>query len=211
MDTISAIQQLRDWLHANGRKQVELCEATGEPKDRVCRFLKGTAGLSGPGAYAALERLTQISGLAVRLAAEAPRRRTPGPPRKQAKTKPTEKPAVVVNEAPDAEVALEVAEGQQLFDPGLPARLAEAVGRPEAAALFGAMLRLAFTARSEGVRRAAASDLLDRLCGKAVQRVLDTTPRPPAENAELLLVLQQLAGDDAEKPLAPPSGVPLAS
>jgi hypothetical protein len=57
------------------------------------------------------------------------------------------------------------------------------------------MVRLACTARSEGVRRAAAADLLDRVCGKAVQRVHDVTPKPPAENHELLVVLRQLAGE----------------
>jgi hypothetical protein len=184
---MKARDELRMWLDATGRKQVEVAESIGVGKTPFHRLLFGRGTLDGS-KLEMLERLTAIPGLAVRLAQEGPRAGKAGLRKASAKVvrlAPAGPP--VADEAPPTM--------PEAFDPALPGKLAVVAGQPDAAPLFQAMLKLAFTARSEGVRRAAADSLLDRLCGKAVQKVLDLTPKPPAENAELLLVLHQLAGE----------------
>ncbi len=180
---MKAIEELGAWLDRTGTRQAAVAELIGTTGVRVTRLLAGKGTL--PAAQlAALEKVTGIAELAVRLAGELPRGRR----RKDAaRVEPSAPPP------PAAELS-----------PDLPRRLAERLGEPEAEPLLAIMLRLATCSKSEGVRRQAAADLLDRLAGKALQRVLDTTPRPPAENAELLVLLGQIAGEAPADPLAAP-------
>jgi hypothetical protein len=58
--------------------------------------------------------------------------------------------------------------------------------------LLGQLLKLAATARSESCRLRALTESLDRLIGRPVQRVVDLTPKPPAEDHELFAIFDKL-------------------
>lgn len=179
-----AIEKLKRWLDESGTRQAALAAEVGISQMRLSRVLSGKGSLP-PAKLTAIEVATGIEGLALSLAAELPKGRA-----RASKTPP---PEPVAPPAP-----LEGLTEDELA--ALPGAIAERLGEPIAKPLFAVLVRLATSAKSEGVRRQAADSLADRICGKALQRVLDTTPKPPAENAELLLVLRQAAGEDTETP-----------
>lgn len=59
-------------------------------------------------------------------------------------------------------------------------------------AAVGSLVRLMTSARSETVRLRATEALLERSDGRAIQQVVDLTPKPPAESHELLSILEKL-------------------
>lgn len=167
-----AVERLRDWLESTGHKHVELVEALGIDKARVCRFLKGKAALATLDQYRKIEEFTGGAIKADDLAAEAP----PTGARHRA-AKPSAPAAPEPAPVPSPNLADDVL-----------SRMAEALApdHPEVRPLIAIELRLAASARAESVRQRAAADLLDRICGKATQRVVDATPRPPVEAPELI-------------------------
>ncbi len=60
--------------------------------------------------------------------------------------------------------------------------------------LLLASLRLVLQARGEGARQRAIDSLSDRVYGRATQRIVDATPRPPALDAEVIAVFERLVG-----------------
>ena len=186
----TAKEELRHWMAAGGHQQVAVADAIGVSKVRLNRLIHGRGALSAD-ELQRIEKLTEIPGVAARLAAEQPRHRKASerrsvrraPAASEAVPGPLPEPSLLPPDFPEA----------------LPRLLAEESGKPQTEPLFREMVRLACSARTEGTRQRAVADLLDRALGRAVQRVLDTTKRPPAENAELLLVLRQLQ----EAPAAP--------
>jgi transcriptional regulator with XRE-family HTH domain len=196
---MKAREELKAWLKATGRKQSEIAEDSGITPVQICRLLRGD-GAVAPANLQALERVTGLSGIAARLAAEQPRKRAPKMPRQH--DKPVRRPNLAsVSEAPEPALPLaEAAPSIEFFDPSLPGLLAKAAGCPDSEPLFAAELKLAFTARSEGARQRAISDLLDRVNGRPTQKVIDLTPKPPAESPELVELFETLL-----KPLVEPA------
>jgi hypothetical protein len=206
-------ERLRTWLETHGHRQAELVGLTHSNAARICRFLAGSSALP-LAAYRAIEAFTEGAVKADELAAEAPS--TAGARRTNKQSKVT-RLRVADPQAAGAETSV-ASEAPPIpgFPQDLPTRLAEAAGHPEAEFLFAGMLTLATSASSgAATRQRAFADLIDRLVGKAVQRVLDTTPKPPEENAELMLVLRQLeeapdAPTSQESTKAEPGGAPNA-
>jgi hypothetical protein len=64
----------------------------------------------------------------------------------------------------------------------------------------GSILRLMVSARSEQVQLRAAQEILERADGKAVQAIVDLTPKPPVTNEELIAKLERLMAGDAPPP-----------
>ena len=173
---LPAVERLRSWLESTGHKHVELVEALGIDKARVCRFLKGKAALATLDQYRKIEEFTGGAIKADELAAEAP---PTGARNRGAKPSATAPAPAAPEPAP--------VPTPNLADDVL-TRMAEALApdHPEVRPLIAIELRLAASARAESVRQRAAADLLDRICGKATQRVVDATPRPPVEAPELI-------------------------
>ena len=67
------------------------------------------------------------------------------------------------------------------------------LARQNTRAAVGTLLRMMVGARSDTVKLRAAEVLLERGWGKAVQAVLDVTPKAPATDAELIAIFAKLA------------------
>ena len=211
---MKAIEQLRTWMEAQGMRQVDLAGELGTTKVRVSRFLSGHGGLPAE-QLAALEKLTGLPGLSARLGVEAPRpRKAKGRRAAPTPSVPPSAPEPPASTVPPPEEisanarrflgrVLGVATVTEDEDD-----LVVTVEKPLKAVVLAGMLRLALTAKGEATRQRALADLRDWAFGKPTQRVVDLTPRPPAENAELLLVLRQLDTTPVEaKPAAPAAPV----
>jgi transcriptional regulator with XRE-family HTH domain len=170
---VKAVDELKAWLEKSGQRQVDLAGTLGVSKVRLSRLLKGQGTLL-PSKLAAIEELTGIDGLALRLAAELPRGRS-------RKETPPIPPAPLPPLDEDA------------FPPGYAAKLAQKIGDLDAEPLIAAKLKIAFGARTEAIRDRALSDLLDRMAGKAVQRTRDETPQAPVVDDALIQTLTKLA------------------
>jgi transcriptional regulator with XRE-family HTH domain len=191
-------ERLRTWLDARGLKQADVCAQTGEGKMRVSRYLNGDGPLSTPASYEAIEKMTAGAVTAAELSAEAP-----ASARRGAVLQPAEEP-----EAPPEQVAEAV---EELAD--LAGEIPEderdplaALAKRHAGTIAGGMLKLAVSAKSEAVRLRALDSLADRGWGKPTQHVVDDTPRPPAEDSELLAVFDRLRAQ-----MAPAVPVPAAA
>ena len=169
--------RLREWMDQNGRKQVELREALHVDGARMCRFLRGEASLGTVDHYRAIEEWTDGAIKADELAAEAP---------------PTGTKKTLERARREEAEPVGATIGALLFDPALPGELAEAAGCPKLAPLFDAELRLAFGARTEGARQRAIADLMNRVNGLPTQKVVDLTPRPPAEASDLIALFDTI-------------------
>ncbi len=184
---MKAREELKAWLERSGTRQTDLARQIGTDKVRLCRLLSGRGTLE-PAQLGALERVTGIAGLAIRLAAEGPRGR---------KRKTTPMPEAGADVSPqggepeggtplDALRAL-VGDVPPDVDP------VGAFGDRFGIALLGGLLKLALTAKAEGTRLRALESLADRVFGKPVQRVRDETPHPPAESPELIELFESMA------------------
>lgn len=86
-----------------------------------------------------------------------------------------------------------------------------ALCRRHTRAAVGSLVRLMVSAKSEQVRARAAEALLERGFGKAIQQVVDMTPKAPAESEELIELFEGLLNtpgapkEPAAKAEAPPS------
>jgi hypothetical protein len=80
----------------------------------------------------------------------------------------------------------------------------KALAKAHRRSAVGALVRLLVSAKSEQVKVRAAELLLERSDGKAIQTVIDMTPKPPATSEELVAAIQK-AIDQTKKG---PSGVP---
>ena len=203
---MDARQRLKQWLEANGKRQSELCSALLVDKARLCRFLKGSAALD----LAAYRKVEAFTGGAVKADELANEVASTGLRRRRSRAAKPRPVASMTASAHEGALAAEVGTPAPApvplgFDAGLPKRLADASGHPELEPLFLEMLKLATSASSgPAVRQRAVADLIDRIAGKATQKIADVTVKPPAENRELLVVLEQIA--IAAKPaLAPPA------
>jgi hypothetical protein len=110
-----------------------------------------------------------------------------------------------------AELGAAIAELDRLAgDPADPEKdeLRELVRRHRRAAV-GSLLRLMVGAKSENVRLRATELLLERIDGKAVQQILDLTPKPPATDEELIGILERINLATRADP-APSDGTPSA-
>jgi transposase-like protein len=72
------------------------------------------------------------------------------------------------------------------------------VARRHTQAALGTFVRLMVGAKSDAVKMRAAEVLLERGWGKALQALLDMTPKPPAEDRELIDLFKKIAGEDGE-------------
>ena len=198
---MNARERLRTWLDSNGRRHVELVELLKVDKARLSRFLSGKGRLGTLEHYRQIEAYTGGAIKADELAAEA---QPTGTRRVLARggSKAQRLPPRLPPESFPVAAPPEPPPTQPQPEPGKPGvatafvtELAASLGHPELAPIITIELKLALSARAESVRQRAAADILDRVAGKPTQRVLDLTPKAPAENAELLLVLRQIAGE----------------
>jgi hypothetical protein len=217
--TTNARERLCNWLNNNGRRHVELAEVLCVDKARLSRFLAGKAALATVDHYRKVEAFTAGAIRADELAAEAPPTgaRRPRVARQEAaghpspsrlpQLAPAPTPAVPspvspvaqagdlpVGFAANARIALSKLLGIPI-EPGLSEdELLDRLRGPLFPVLLLASLKLVLQARGEGARQRAIDSLCDRLYGRATQRIVDATPRPPVVDAEVIAVFERLVG-----------------
>jgi len=79
----------------------------------------------------------------------------------------------------------------------------QALARQHAQAAIGTFVRLMVGAKSDSVKAHSAAMILERAFGRPVQAVIDLTPKPPAEDHELMAVFRKIGGVDGEEESKP--------
>ena len=208
-------QRLCNWLDDNGRRHIELAEALDIDKARLSRFLAGKAALATVEHYRKVEAFTSGAIRADELAAEAPptgarrpraaRQPASGHPHPRipesapAPARPAPGSAVPAGDpllafAANARAALSKLVGIHIETGLSEDELLERLRGPLLPVLILASLKLALQARGEGARQRAIDSLADRLYGRATQRIVDATPRPPATDAEVIAIFERMVG-----------------
>ena len=178
---------------AHGVSQKDLAEAAGVNEVKLHRWTRGAAHLEDA-QLAKMAALVQAAPARVDpvLAAEGDEIAAGARPA-QAGTGEGARPAVPEG----VKRALDVLDSLAGPEPATDEDGLRAMARRHTNAAFGTFVRLMVGAKSDTVKLRAAEMVMERGYGRPLQAVIDVTPKPPAEDRDLIAVFQKINGEEA--------------
>jgi transcriptional regulator with XRE-family HTH domain len=192
-------QKILAMAAARGVSQKELAQAAGVNAVKLHRWTKGAAHLTDAQIAKIVALLQSMPTRVDPALAQPPPPGSEASPRATTSSHESAHAPAGTGAVPDGvKRALEVLDSLAGPVPVDDEDALRTMARRHTQAALGTFVRLMVGAKSDAVKMRAAEVIVERAWGKALQALVDMTPKPPAEDRELIALFKKIAGADGE-------------